>query len=38
MSAKTRSGSKKNDITDGWRKLHTKELHNIYTDDIIFLK
>jgi hypothetical protein len=24
-------GSKRNEMTGGWRKLHNKELHNLYS-------
>jgi hypothetical protein len=29
--------SKRNEVTGGWRKLHNKELHNLYSSPIIII-
>jgi hypothetical protein len=28
-------GSKKDEVTEGWRKMHNEELHNLYSSPII---
>jgi hypothetical protein len=31
-------GPKRDEVTEGWRKLHNEELHNLYSSPIIIRK
>jgi hypothetical protein len=31
-------GPKRDEVTEGWRKLHNEELHNLYSSSIIMIK
>jgi hypothetical protein len=31
------SGPKRDEVTGGWRKLHTEELHNLYSSPSIMI-
>jgi hypothetical protein len=35
---KRKFGPKRDEITEGWRKLHAEDLHNLYTSPDIMIK